>query len=229
MRGIIFLVGVFLSLQSISQELSRPFSVNYVSGYIGLQDSLQIKNFMKKHRFHGVLNCEITIVDTAALIRPYVNEKQRRERIIGSGFRSHTKFVDFKHQLQYFQSDPYGLEKYLVEEKYRDVQYDLVNDSISILGYTCYKAILKNATPSNNITVMWYAPSLPYSVSHLGFSGLPGLVLASETYQSHSRSVLIAKEIFVETRIIVKPFKGKQVSQQDFFKALESLRQKMNY
>jgi len=229
MRGIIFLVGVFLSLQSISQELSRPFSVNYVSGYIGLQDSLQIKNFMKKHRFHGVLNCEITIVDTAALIRPYINEKQRRERILGSGFRSHTMFVDFLNQQQYFQSEPYGVEQFLVSENYRDIQYDLKNDSIIILGYTCYKAVLKNATPSNNITIMWYAPSLPYSVSHLGFSGLPGLVLASETYQSNSRSVLIANEIFAETRTIVKPFKGKKVSQQDFFKVLESLRQKMNY
>lgn len=229
MRGIIFLVGLFLSLQSISQELSRPFSVNYVSGYMGLQDSLQIKNFMKKHYYHGALNCEITIVDTAALIRPYANEKQRRERIIGSGFRSHTMFVDLLNRRQYFQSEPYGLKKYLVEEKYRDAQYDLVNDSISILGYTCYKAVLRNATPSNNITVMWYAPLLPYSVSHLGFSGLSGLVLASETNQSHGRSVLIAKEIFTETRTIVKPFKGKQVSQQDFYKALESLRQKMNY
>jgi GLPGLI family protein len=229
MRGVIFLVLLFLSFQSISQELPKPFSVNYVSGYMGLKDSLQIKNFMKKHRFHGVLNYEITIVDTAALIRPYANEKQRSERILGSGFRSHTMFVDFLNQRQYFQSEPYGVEKFLVHENYRDIQYDLKNDSITILGYTCYKAVLKNTTQSSNVTIMWYAPSLSYSVSHLGFSGLPGLVLASETYQSHSRSVLIAKEIIAETRTIVKPFRGKQVSQQEFFKALENLRQKMNY
>lgn len=229
MRGVIFLVVFFLSFQSLSQELSKPFSVNYVSGFIDIKDSLQIKNFLKKHRYHGLPNYEITILDTAALIRPYLNEKQRSERIIGSGFQSHTMFVDFLNQRQYFQSEPYGIEKFLVHENYRNIQYDLQNDSITILGYTCYKAVLKNTTQSSNVTIMWYAPSLPYSVSYLGYSGLPGLVLGSESYYSIGRSVLIAKEIVAETRTIVKPFRGKQVSQQDFFKALETLRQKMNY
>lgn len=229
MRCAIFLIVFFISFQCIAQELSRPFSVNYISGYMEPKDSLQIKNFIKKHRYHGVLNHEITILDTAALIRPYQNEKQRGERIIGAGFRSHTIFVDLKNQRQYFQSDPYGLEKFLVSENYRETQYDLKNDSISILGYTCYKAVIKNATQSNSITVMWYAPALPYSVSFLGFSGLPGLVLASESYHLQGRSVLIAKDIIPETRKIVKPFRGKQISQQEFSKALESLRQKMNY
>lgn len=229
MRCLIFLIVFFISFQCIAQEFSRPFSVNYVSGYIGSKDSLQIKNFIKKHRYHGVLNHEITILDTAALIRPYMNEKQRSERIIGAGFRSHTIFVDLKNQRQYFQSKPSGLEKFLVSENYRETQYDLKNDSISILGYTCYKAVVKTDDQHDTSRIMWYAPSLPYPIYFNGFTGLPGLVLANEFIKGQDRHVVIAKEIIPETRKIVKPFRGKQVSQQEFSKALESLRQKINY
>lgn len=222
MRNALFLFALLISLQSISQ-LALPFSVQYFSGSIKSNDSLLIKNLSKKKG--GVLpNFEITILDTAVLIRPYDRERERAENVIGAGFRSHTIFVDLKNQRQYFQSEPNGLEKFLVNENYRETQYDLLNDSISILGYTCYKAVIKTKDGHHTSSVMWYAPSLPYPVSHVGYSGLPGLVLASEFNNGKSRSVLIAKEITTEKRTIVKPFKGKQVSQETFFKALETLR-----
>lgn len=222
MRTTLFLFALFVSVQSISQ-LALPFSVKYFSGSIKSNDSLLIKNVSKK-KSGGLPNFEITILDTAALIRPYDRERERAETTIGSGFRSHTIFVDLKNQCQYFQSEPYGIEKFLVNENYRKTQYDLKNDSISILGYTCYKALIKTDDRHHSSSIMWYAPSLPYPISHDGFSGLPGLVLAVEYNNGQGRHVLIAKEIYTETRTIVKPFKGKQISQEAFFKALETLR-----
>lgn len=227
MRVAIFLFALFLSIQSNAQ-LSLPFSVQYFSGSIKLTDSLLIKNVVKE-KVGGLPNFEITILDTAALIRPYDRERERAERIIGAGFRSHTIFVDLKNQRQYFQSEPYGLKKFLVSENYRDTQYDLKNDSMTILGYTCYKAVEKTGDQHYTSKVMWYAPSLPHPIYFNGFTGLPGLVLASEFIKGGYRHVVIAKEIITETRTIVKPFKGKQVSQQEFSKAFETLRQKMSY
>lgn len=223
MRSTLFLFVLVVALQSDAQQLQLPFSVKYFSGSIRSTDSLLIQNVGKKNGL-GLPNYEITILDTAALIRPYERERERAESMIGSGFRSHTIFVDLKNQYQYFQSEPLGLDKFLVQEKYRQTAYDLINDSISVLGYTCYKAVLKAKPGNQTNSVMWYAPSLPYPISHLGFSGLPGLVLASETYNGKSRAVLIATEIKTEKRTIVKPFKGKPVTQETFFKALETLR-----
>jgi GLPGLI family protein len=217
---IIFIVGC-AGLRAQNQQ--PPFAVRYISGYLTDNDSLQISSYIKKHKFHPVPNYELVVTDTAAYIHAYQKERERNENPLGSVFRSHNLYIDFRLKKEFRQSQPWNAGRYQVEATYRAQQFDLLKDSMVILGYTCYKAVPVNKTQAEQ-THFWYAPALPYAVSMYGFTGLPGLVLAQETWSHHIRLVIIAERIEPETRKLIKPKKGTPIGALEFERLLSDLR-----
>lgn len=218
MRIVLFLFLVFSFASSHAQypqQPRKPFTVRYVSGYLTREDSLDIAAFIKNHPFHPVVNYELVVTDTAAYIHLYEKERERNENPLGSRFRPHNIYIDFIQQKEYRQSQPLNERRYQVETLYQARQFDLFKDSVTILGYTCYKAVPVNKVQGNE-THYWYAPDLPYPVSMYGFTGLPGLVLATERWSHHIRSVSIAERIEAEKRTLVRPYKGTHIDAASF-------------
>lgn len=211
-----------------AQDINPPFTVRYLSGYLDAKDSLQIQQFLQKHRFHPMPHYEITVMDTAAYIRPYVKEKERKEDPLGSHFRSHNVLIDFKAQKEFYQSDPYSAGRYIVEASYRPQQFDLLKDSMVILGYTCYKAVPVDQLKNYSYTY-WYTPALQYGISVFGFNGLPGLVLAVEVRTDKQRHAVIAERIEPEMRKFIKPQKGKPIGALAFEHLLSDLKSKYGF
>lgn len=111
--------------------------------------------------------------------------------------------------------------RYLIERSFPAFQFDLYKDSIKVLGYTCYKAVLQK--DAYFTTIVWYTPYLPYPVSNSGFTGLPGAVLAFERLSNTMRFVSIAKSIEPETRRIKKPTKGIPVTEKEYSALLSQM------
>jgi GLPGLI family protein len=228
MRFFLVLCTLLQTSLLFAQHMTPPFTVRYLSGYLEAKDSLQIKQFLQKHRFHPMPHYEITVMDTAAYIRPYSKEKERKEDPLGSHFRSHNMLIDFKVQKEFRQSEPYNAGRYIVEASYRPLQFDLLKDSMVILGYTCYKAVPVDQLQNNSYTY-WYAPALKYGISVFGFNGLPGLVLAVEIKNDRQRYAVIAERIEPETRKFIKPQKGTPIGALAFEYLLSDLRSKYRY
>lgn len=136
-----------------------------------------------------------------------------------SGFRY---YVDKNIYIE--QKDLLG-QTYLIEESGYYQEWDLINDKKEVLGYTCYKAILKNAPKDSQITA-WYAPKLPYQFGPTGYHGLPGLIL--ETIQN-GKLVVFAKEINLKAEDVwvLKPTTGIKTTQEKFNAILGTAKEKM--
>ena len=226
MRIILMLIFVFGGGILYAQGYKTPFSVRYLSGYIEPQDSLHISRFIKKHPFHPMPNYELVVADTVAYIHLYIKERERNENPLGSSFRPLNLYIDFKSQKEFRQSDPWNSGRYQVEASYQTQQFDLLKDSIQILGYTCYKAVPVNQT-SGFHTFFWYTPALPHSLSMYGFTGLPGLVLAYENWHPKFRQVTIAERIEPEKRKLIKPKKGTPIGALEYEKLLIEIRNRV--
>ena len=77
-----------------------------------------------------------------------------------------------------------GNKTYKIDRSHRMTGWELINESVKINDYTCYKAILKEYNSRSETyltTVAWYTPEIPASYGPIGYGGLPGLILQLET------------------------------------------------
>lgn len=95
----------------------------------------------------------------------------------------------------------------------------LTNESKIIDGYNCYKATA-TLTVVNSVKTFqfpvtaWYCPKIAVSFGPKGYSGLPGLILE---LQERSTTYGLKSIVFdKEPRTIIKPNKGKKVTEQEF-------------
>jgi len=77
-----------------------------------------------------------------------------------------------------------------------EVAWELTNETETILGYTCYKAIghlreEKNGNSKLFPITAWFAPDLPYKGGPTQYVSLPGLILKYETQISIVKAVSI--------------------------------------
>lgn len=206
----------------IAQKIDIPFSVRYfpttpTNGE--LIQSIQAKKLAGGNHYPSR---ELTVTNTGAFVNHYVTERQRKINPIGAKFHSHNIYYDAQSHINYFQSSPLGLRNYLVVDSFPQKQFDLVKDSIVIMGYACYKAIEVNPDQRKKI-IYWYAPSLPYPYGPEGFTGLPGLTLAVDYISTiQRRSALIAHLIEPEKREIRTPLKGKLIQKKNFYELLNN-------
>lgn len=101
---------------------------------------------------------------------------------------------------------------------YSEESFGITNKSKKILGYTCYKAIMKDK--SNKHYIAWFAPELPFPYGPRNIHGLPGLVLQ---YQDGKGFNYMAKTIKVFSGDIKLPeFKNyKEVNYEIYVKNLK--------
>lgn len=70
--------------------------------------------------------------------------------------------------------DMNGVEKYCYEEEIPQIDWDLAEDTKTILGYECQKA---TGELHGRKWTVWFTPEVPLMTGPWKFSGLPGLIL----------------------------------------------------
>lgn len=109
--------------------------------------------------------------------------------------------------------------RFLINYDFNFFDWELTQETESILGYTCYKATVKYSEPhpagdkdlQREITV-WYAPDLPFNFGPQGYGGLPGLILK----KCESGNCFVATEI-KNKKVKIKWPKGETITRDKYF------------
>lgn len=106
--------------------------------------------------------------------------------------------------LEYIFEKPFIIEEPLSERK-----WTLTNESATVAGYECKKAIDEKGN------IVWYAMDIPVNDGPENYWGLPGLILKLETpFMSVTAEEVNAD--FDTQNIIKKPTEGKKVTREEF-------------
>lgn len=219
-NGLFFLM---ICIKLDAQLLEKPFIIEYKSGYLALTDSLQVNLLTKPKKYHPLKDFEIIVTGDIAFVNFFESTRDRNAKKLGANFRNNNTYTDFSQQKEYHQIQRHELnnQRLLVERNFPALQFDMYQDSIKILGYTCYKAMPAKNNYLN--AVVWYTPQIPYPVSKHGFTGLPGAILAIESFSHGIRYVSIASSIRPESRIPTKPTKGYPISGKEYVEMMNKV------
>ena len=212
-NGLFFLM---ICIKLDAQLLEKPFIIEYKSGYLALTDSLQVKLLTKPKKYHPLKDYEIIVTGDIAFVNFIESARDKNAKKLGTNFRHDNVYSDFSQQKEYHQIQRHELDnrRLLVERNFPELQFDLYQDSVKILGYTCYKAMPARNNYFN--AMVWYTPQIPYPIYKHGFTGLPGAILAMESFSHGIRYVSIASSIRPESRIPKKPTKGYPISGKEY-------------
>ena len=117
------------------------------------------------------------------------------------------------------KKEAYGSD-FLIENPINNNNWKLVNETKTINGFNCYKALNKKITYNRfgknyKTVVAWYAPKLPIRFGPEGFGNLPGLIIQLSIEKGNTYTI---EKIRYKNGSIKKPTKGKKVTLEEFGK-----------
>jgi len=122
-------------------------------------------------------------------------------------------YTDFKNKTQIEQKE-FMTRLFLIESDLETKGWKLTGKQKKVLNYTCQEAIKEK----DSIKIRaWFTPEIVVSAGPGHINGLPGLVLAADI--DNGQRTIIASKINiqpVDKSIIVKPKKGKKVTEEEF-------------
>jgi GLPGLI family protein len=213
---IILLSFLFFCLTSSYSQNKTNLSIRYSSTLINLEnytDSnkkefvIQMKKYIEEVAYDLKVSgntSEFATVKKMTLSNKYPNPIQAT--------KNKTKFyidsIIFIEEINAFD------EYYLIEEPSHNINWKLINDTKTILGYICYKATFTKTGDNNTKIDAWYAPTLPFQFGPNGYHGLPGLILMviqNNEYVYIAESINWSDDVFV-----IKPTSGEKITRKYF-------------
>lgn len=122
-------------------------------------------------------------------------------------------------------------KKYLIENKYDQSSWKLLNKQEKIGKYTCFVAEREHEYQSRKgkiiiKQIVWYTPEIPFPFGPGEFVGFPGVVLKVKSgtivYNAKTIQLNIKEEIDLET-----PKEGQKISQKEFNKIAKEARESL--
>lgn len=110
------------------------------------------------------------------------------------------------------------LGKYIIKDSIDVVEWKITRERGTHLGYETKKATYKN---KNLEYEAWFVPNLPLKFGPSGYGELPGLIVKFTQYfhfnKGRHKRTYIADKISIDPKLkIIKPSKGKVISQKEF-------------
>ncbi len=106
---------------------------------------------------------------------------------------------------------------FLIESEIKQGEWKMTGEQKVILDYPCMQAVQENEEGEK--TIAWFTPSIPVATGPSNFIGLPGLVLQVELMDGdHTLTALSVDLGEIDKKLLVKPKKGKKVTQEKFDK-----------
>ncbi len=117
---------------------------------------------------------------------------------------------------------------FIINKLQKEFNWELVNETKQILGYTCYKAVSKEiiiikGEEKTFYTIAWYAPALKYKIGPQDFGGLDGLILELTDKKRKYYCTEILSPEKTPIYILEKPTKGKIVTDEQFLKEMNRI------
>ena len=112
-----------------------------------------------------------------------------------------------------------GPRKYIIEDSIRLMNWKLSDETKSINGYSCRKAITTN---QRKLPVeAWYTEQIPYAGGPENFGGLPGMILELNVAEGEVTFTPVEIKPSVDKSIVKVPVNGKKISRKEFNKMME--------
>ncbi len=157
-------------------------------------------------------------------------EKQQRQEFRGEGRRGRRRgrfggrnanneyYTSVSDKLSVDSRNLFGKD-FLIEGNRDPLKWKITGEQKQVGSYLCQKATYQDTT--QNI-VAWFTPMIPVPSGPNQYNGLPGMILHMD-FDAGLRQItavdILLKEL--EKDVIVKPTKGKKVSEEEFDKIRE--------
>lgn len=190
---------------------------------------------------------EVLFADNQCLRRSVPEEAPEDFQEEGGGLRlrvggpdaNDLAYADFSTGRTVEQTE-FGARNYIIADSIRKLSWKLTEDTLTILGYPCRKAIsqrigkhkepgmengkMKSRDVADTVDITaWFTMAVPVPAGPECEGQLPGLILALE--MGNGRAVYKAVEVSseVELRDIKAPSKGKKMSMDEFVKERDKM------
>jgi GLPGLI family protein len=107
-----------------------------------------------------------------------------------------------------------GDKDYIIEDSLRQINWKLINEAKTILGYHCKKATGKTERGSD--VEAWYTEEIPFSSGPETFNGLPGMILQADINKEEFVITAVGLEKSADKKELKAPSKGKKITPADF-------------
>ena len=107
-------------------------------------------------------------------------------------------------------------KEYVIEDTIRSIKWKLADDTKSILGYTCKKAIGK--TERGSEVEAWYSEEIPVASGPDVFCNLPGMILLVDINKGEFVYTATELKKTVNVKDVKAPSKGKKMNAAEFAK-----------
>jgi GLPGLI family protein len=195
-------------LNSMLVSAQSRFTITY-NHYYNWQDTL----IPTGSRHYLVIRDSVSYCYTNSVAHP-----QKVKRPLGSEFRSHAEFRDFKKNLLIFNNHLSGFGRLLILDSIRRIDWEYYDDEKYVSGFKCRKA---TGIQNGQQLTAWFTRELPAGHGPFTPLGLPGTIL--EVYYRNYNTTVSAIEVLETAEIVVAPAKGKPVDREKYDKYVKSI------
>ena len=137
---------------------------------------------------------------------------------LGSSFREHSVYTDMARGVVFYQTDPAGYPKFLVEDTLTKIDWKIEAEMKLIAGYKCRMAtgMLKGSE-----ILVYYSEELPRGFGPFSITGLKGTIL--EIHSKHLPYVISVSEVTRGGLTMQKPDDGKPIPVEEYNKIVEKI------
>ncbi|MEM0542230.1 GLPGLI family protein [Flavobacterium sp. j3] len=147
---------------------------------------------------------------------------------MGQSFAGNTSYYFDANAQEYLTQENFFSNLFLISKKPKKINWELVDETKTILGYECKKAIYKETKEIKGenkefITEAWYCPKLSYKIGPKDFGGLNGLILELTDKRRQFYCTEILEGAKTSLFILEKPNKGKPIKEEEFLEEMRKI------
>lgn len=147
---------------------------------------------------------------------------------MGKAFAGNTTYYFDSNQNEYNTQEEFLGSLFLISKKPKEIKWELVDETKTILGYECKKAVYKvtkeiNGETKQFVTEAWYCPKLKYKIGPQDFGGLDGLILELTDKRRRFYCAEILEGTETSLFVIEKPNKGKLIKEEEYMEEMRKI------
>lgn len=168
-----------------------------------------------------------------SMYKPLIEEEDDQPQGDGGGrfrvrFQGSTNYFDQTTGIMLSQMDMMG-KKYLITDTLKPAPWKFGTEIKTIQGYECMQAYYTTADERKQTITAWYTMKLRPMLGPEKYNTLPGAVLAVDI--NNGERVFVAKKVelrALKKNELVAPTEGEKITQEEFRKKGEEMRNRFN-
>jgi GLPGLI family protein len=112
-----------------------------------------------------------------------------------------------------------GPKKYIIEDTLKKQNWKMEDETKTIDGFSCKKAVTKNS--ENKEVIAWYAEDIQSPTGPEQYGGLPGAILELDVNDGEIDFSAIDIKKDVDKKLVKAPSNGKKITRKEFQKMVD--------